>query len=134
MLKQNMSLLKNYRLALIIVGLLLVCGFALHSYVYQKEEPMSEKNISFKGNVDSFIKANVKENSVVVLKEARVTSVLELGVKLERDIIIQYTENESLNFKGTSVGNIIAIKGDYVGYDDLLEEYKLINCIILKDE
>jgi hypothetical protein len=129
-----MSLLKNYRLVLIIVCLLLVCGLALYSYVYQKEEPMSEQSISFEGDYASFIKANVKENSVVVLKEARVTSVLELGVKLERDIIIQYTENESLNFKGTSVGDIIAIKGDYVGYDDLLEEHKLINCIILKDE
>ena len=129
-----MSLLKNYRLALIIVGLLLVCGFALHSYVYQKEEPMSEKNISFKGNVDSFVKAKLNENSVVVLKEARVTSLLKLGVQLEKVVTIQYTENESLNFKGTSVGDIIAIKGDYVGYDDLLEEHKLINCIIIKDE
>jgi len=129
-----MSLLKNYRLALIIVCLLLVCGLALYSYVYQKEEPMSEKSISFEGNVADFIKADVKENSVVVLKKAIVTSVLELGVQLERVIIIQYTENESLNFKGISVGNIISIKGDYVGYDDLLEEYKLINCIILKDE
>ena len=134
MLKQNMSLLKNYRLALIIVGLLLVCGFALHSYVYQKEEPMSEKNISFKGNVDSFVKAKLNENSVVVLKEARVTSVLKLGVQLEKVVTIQYTENESLNFKGTSVGDIIVIKGAYAGYDHIYEEYKLINCIIIKDE
>ena len=102
-----MSLLKKYKLALIIVCLLLVGGFALTSYVYQNEEPMSEKSISFKALVASFIKANVKENSVVVLKEARVTSVLELGVQLERVIIIQYTENESLNFKGTSVGILL---------------------------
>jgi hypothetical protein len=128
-----MSLLKKYKLALIIVCLLLVGGFALTSYVYQNEEPMSEKSISFKGNVSGFIKASLNESSVVVLK-ARVTSVRLGGVQLERVVSIQYNENENLNFKNINVGDGIVIKGCYLGYDDLLEEYKLINCIILKDE
>jgi len=128
-----MSLLKKYKLALIIVCLLLVGGFALTSYVYQNEEPMSEKSISFKGNVSGFIKASLNERSVVVLK-AKVTSVRLGGVQLERVVSIQYNENENLNFENINVGDIIVIKGGYLGYDDLFEEYKLINCIILKDE
>lgn len=128
-----MSLLKKYKLALIIVCLLLLGGFALTSYVYQNEEPMSEKSISFKGNVSGFIKASLNERSVVVLK-ARVTSVRLGGVQLERVVSIQYNENENLNFENINVGDIIVIKGGYLGYDDLFEEYKLINCIILKDE
>ena len=128
-----MSLLKKYKLALIIVCLLLVGGFALTSYVYQNEEPMSEKSISFKGNISGFIKGSLNESSVVVLK-ARVTSVRLGGVQLERFVSIQYNENENLNFKNINVGDVIVIKGGYLGYDDLLEEYKLINCIILKDE
>ena len=128
-----MSLLKKYKLALIIVCLLLVGGFALTSYVYQNEEPMSEKSISFKGNVSGFIKASLNERSVVVLK-ARVTSVRLGGVQLERVVSIQYNENENLNFENINVGDIIVIKGGFLGYDDLFEEYKLINCIILKDE
>ena len=128
-----MSLLKKYKLALIIVCLLLVGGFALTSYVYQNEEPMSEKSISFKGNVSGFIKASLNERSVVVLK-ARVTSVRLGGVQLERVVSIQYNENENLNFENINIGDIIVIKGGYLGYDDLFEEYKLINCIILKDE
>lgn len=128
-----MSLLKKYKLALIIVCLLLVGGFALTSYVYQNEEPMSEKSISFNGNVSGFIKASLNERSVVVLK-ARVTSVRLGGVQLERVVSIQYNENENLNFENINVGDIIVIKGGYLGYDDLFEEYKLINCIILKDE
>ena len=128
-----MSLLKKYKLALIIVCLLLVGGFSLTSYVYQNEEPMSEKSISFKGNVSGFIKASLNERSVVVLK-AKVTSVRLGGVQLERVVSIQYNENENLNFKNINVGDIIVIKGGYLGYDDLFEEYKLINCIILKDE
>ena len=128
-----MSLLKKYKLALIIVCLLLVGGFALTSYVYQNEEPMSEKSISFKGNVSGFIKASLNESSVVVLK-ARVTSVRLGGVQLERVVSIQYNENENLNFENINVGDNIVIKGGYLGYDDLLEEYKLINCIILNDE
>ncbi len=128
-----MSLLKKYKLALIIVCLLLVGGFSLTSYIYQNEEPMSEKSISFNGNVSGFIKASLNERSVVVLK-ARVTSVRLGGVQLERVVSIQYNENENLNFKNINVGDIIVIKGGYLGYDDLFEEYKLINCIILKDE
>ena len=128
-----MSLLKKYKLALIIVCLLLVGGFALTSYVYQNEEPMSEKSISFKGNISGFIKASLNERSVVVLK-ARVTSVRLGGVQLERVVSIQYNENENLNFENINVGDNIVIKGGYLGYDDLFEEYKLINCIILKDE
>ena len=128
-----MSLLKKYKLAIITVCLLLVGGFALTSYVYQNEEPMSEKSISFKGNVSGFIKASLNERSVVVLK-ARVTSVRLGGVQLERVVSIQYNENENLNFENINVGDIIVIKGGYLGYDDLFEEYKLINCIILKDE
>ena len=128
-----MSLLKKYKLALITVCLLLVGGFALTSYVYQNEEPMSEKSISFKGNVSGFIKASLNERSVVVLK-ARVTSVRLGGVQLDRVVSIQYNENENLNFENINVGDIIVIKGGYLGYDDLFEEYKLINCIILKDE
>ena len=128
-----MSLLKKYKLALIIVCLLLVGGFVLTSYVYQNEEPMSEKSISFKGNISGFIKASLNESSVVVLK-ARVTSVRLGGVQLERVVSIQYNENENLNFKNINVGDVIVIKGGYLGYDDLLEEYKLINCIILNDE
>lgn len=128
-----MSLLKKYKLAIITICLLLVGGFALTSYVYQNEEPMSEKSISFKGNVSGFIKASLNERSVVVLK-ARVTSVRLGGVQLERVVSIQYNENENLNFENINVGDIIVIKGGYLGYDDLFEEYKLINCIILKDE
>ena len=69
----------------------------------------------------------------MVLK-ARVTSVRLGGVQLERVVSIQYNENENLNFNYLNVGDVIVIKGGYLGYDDLLEEYKLINCIILKDE
>ena len=128
-----MSLLKKYKLALIIVCLLLLGGFALTSYVYQNEEPMSEKSISYKGDVSGFIKASLNESSVVVLK-ARVTSVRVGGLQLDKIVSIQYNENENLNFKSLNVGDIIDVKGGYLGYDDLFEEYKLISCIILKDE
>ena len=105
-----MSLLKKYKLALIIVCLLLLGGFALTSYVYQNEEPMSEKSISYKGDVSGFIKASLNESSVVVLK-ARVTSVRVGGLQLDKIVSIQYNENENLNFKSVNVGDIIVVKG-----------------------
>ena len=43
-------------------------------------------------------------------------------------------ESESQSFRYVEKGDFVLLKGIYLGYDDLFEEYKLINCILLDDE
>ena len=128
-----MILLKNYKWTLLTIGFFLVSLLFLINFAYKKEVPVSEKVAVFSGEVSSFINANIVENSVVVLK-ASVTAVRVKELELESVISVQYLESESQSFSNIKKGDLVFLKGIYLGYDDLFEEYKLINCILLDDE
>ena len=128
-----MIFLKNYKHALLSLGVIMISSWLLISYAYKKEVPISEKKAIFSGTVSDFVKSKVIENSVVILKSS-VTAVKDEELELGGLISIQHHESESQNFSGISMGDLIVIKGVYLGYDDLFEEYKLISCILLNDE
>ena len=128
-----MIFLKNYKYALLLLGVLMISSWLVISYAYKKEVPVSEKVAEFSGEISEFINANVAENSVIVLK-ASVTALKGEELELGNTISVQYLESESESFGAVKKGDLILLKGVYLGYDDLFEEYKLINCILLDDE
>ena len=128
-----MILLKNYKRALLSLGILMISSWILINYAYKKEVPVSEKTAVFSGEISDFINANIVENSVIILK-ASVTSVRDKELELGSVISVQYLESENQSFRDVEKGDLILLKGIYLGYDNLFEEYKLINCILLDDE
>ena len=128
-----MILLKNYKRALLALGILMISSWVLINYVYKKEVPVSEKTAVFSGEISDFINANIVENSVIILK-ASVTAVRDKELELGSVISVQYLESENQSFRDVEKGDLVLLKGIYLGYDDLFEEYKLINCILLDDE
>ena len=128
-----MILLKNYKRALLSLGILMILSWVLINYAYKKEVPVSEKTAVFSGEISDFINANIVENSVIILK-ASVTAVRDKELELGSVISVQYLESENQSFRDVEKGDLILLKGIYLGYDDLFEEYKLINCILLDDE
>ena len=128
-----MILLKNYKSALLALGILMISSWVLINYAYKKEVPVSEKRAVFSGEISGFINANIAENSVIILK-ASVTAVRDKELELGSVIGVQYLESESQSFSTVKKGDLVLLKGIYLGYDDLFEEYKLINCILLDDE
>jgi hypothetical protein len=128
-----MILLKNYKRALLSLGILMISSWVLINYAYKKEVPVSEKTAVFSGEISDFINANIVENSVIILK-ASVTAVRDKELELGSVISVQYLESENQSFRDVEKGDLILLKGIYLGYDDLFEEYKLINCILLDDE
>ena len=128
-----MILLKNYKRALLALGILMISSWVLINYAYKKEVPVSEKTAVFYGELSDFINANIVENSVIILK-ASVTAVRDKELELGSVISVQYLESENQSFRDVEKGDLILLKGIYLGYDDLFEEYKLINCILLDDE
>ena len=128
-----MIFLKNYKRSLLALGTLMISLWFLINYAYKKEVPVSEKVAIFSGEISGFINANIVENSVVVLK-ASVTAVRNKELILGSVISVQYLESESQSFLDVEKGDLVLLKGIYLGYDDLFEEYKLINCILLDDE
>ena len=128
-----MILLKNYKRALLALGILMISSWVLINYAYKNEVPVSEKTAVFSGEISDFINSNIAENSVIILK-ASVTAVRGKELVLGSEISVQYLESESQSFRDVEKGDFVLLKGIYLGYDDLFEEYKLINCILLDDE
>ena len=128
-----MILLTNYKRALLALGILMISSWVLINYAYKNEVPVSEKKAVFSGEISDFINANIVENSVIILK-ASVTAVRDKELELGSVISVQYLESENQSFRDVEKGDLILLKGIYLGYDDLFEEYKLINCILLDDE
>ena len=128
-----MILLKNYKRALLALGILMISSWVLINYAYKNEVPVSEKTAVFSGEISDFINATIAENSVIILK-ASVTAVRDKELELGRVISAQYLESENQSFRDVEKDDLILLKGIYLGYDDLFEEYKLINCILLDDE
>ena len=128
-----MILLKNYKRALLALGILMISSWVLINYAYKKEVPVSEKTAVFSGEISDFINANIAENSVIILK-ASVTAVRDKELELGSVISVQYLESENQSFRDVEKDDLILLKGIYLGYDDLFEEYKLINCELLDDE
>lgn len=128
-----MILLKNYKRALLALGILMISSWVLINYAYKKEVPVSEKTAVFSGEISDFINANIVENSVIILK-ASVTAVRDKELELGSVISVQYLESENQSFLDVEKGDFILLKGIYLGYDNLFKEYKLINCILLDDE
>ncbi len=128
-----MILLKNYKRALLALGILMISSWVLINYAYKNEVPVSEKTAVFSGEISDFINANIVENSIIILK-ASVTAVRDKELELGSVISVQYLESENQSFRDVEKGDLILLKGIYLGYDDLFEEYKLINCILLDDE
>tara|TARA_B100001094_G_scaffold238247_1_gene233636 strand:- start:181 stop:567 length:387 start_codon:yes stop_codon:yes gene_type:complete len=128
-----MILLKNYKRALLALGILMISSWVLINYAYKKEVPVSEKTAVFYGEISDFINANIVENSVIILK-ASVTAVRDKELELGSVISVQYLASENQSFRDVEKGDLVLLKGIYLGYDDLFEEYKLINCILLDDE
>ena len=109
-----MILLKNYKRALLALGILMISSWVLINYVYKKEVPVSEKTAVFSGEISDFINANIVENSVIILK-ASVTAVRDKELELGSVISVQYLESENQSFRDVEKGDLVLLKGIYLG-------------------
>lgn len=128
-----MTLLKKYKVLLVASVVILGSVFIGIKFAYKSEVPMREKKVVFSGNISDFQAAKISENSIIILS-AYVTQLNKKEIMLGKNIIAQYLEVETNSFNKVSLGDKISIKGVYLGYDNLFEEYKLINCILVADE
>jgi uncharacterized protein YdeI (BOF family) len=117
-----------------IVLLLAVCcsGWITYAYLMKPPATIESKQVAFTGTVAAFstrVQKNANEwlNSVVVLKGV-VTSKDAHGITLNNQIYCQFRETQKI----VAAQQTLKIKGRFIGYDDLLNELKLDQCIIQK--
>ncbi len=121
---------KNKLLALLLIVALV--GYSAYKYAYKPHKTIEELSIEYTGNATELL-SKIKEdtniwNSKIVELSGKITSIDTDGITLNEQIYCQF--KEPLKTKHLKENQTIKIKGRVIGYDDLLDELKLEQCII----
>jgi len=119
----------------LLIGILILTlvGFSTYKYVYKPHKVIEELTTEFTGNSLVFI-TKVKEdfnlwNTKIVELEGEITFIGAKGITLNNQIYCQFKKMNQLSL--IKEKQTIKIKGRVIGYDDLLDELKLEQCIII---
>lgn len=129
-----MSFLKKSKWIVFLVVLSIIVAYVVYNYAYQPHQTTEELTADYTGNSNIFLNEVSKNTNAWLNKtvelSGKITSKDEKGITLSNSIYCQFREN--VNFKMLKVTQEITLKGQVIGYDDLLEELKLNQCIIQK--
>ena len=127
--------MKMKKKLLIVLIIVVIFGFSIYKYVYKDHRDVSSEEASFKITLAD-LKADFEKNDSVANTKYLDKAIAIYGevtsLDLETNEII-VDSNLSATIKGkvnVKKGNKVTVKGRFIGYDDLLEEYKMDNCVI----
>ena len=127
-----MSLLKKNKLILTFLFVLGMIGFAFYTLAMEPPTSIENRKVDFTGSADELllkITDHTEEwQDKIVIVTGEVTNIDDKGIMLSRKIYCQLKQVTDLQKINPS--NNISLKGRIIGYDDLLEELKLDQCII----
>lgn len=127
-----MSLSKrNKRLLLVLAGLIII-AFSGYWYAYRPHKTIESFEVSFDGKSNDLLPKiqendSIWQNKAVVLN-GMITSKDKKGIMLDGSIYCQFRDSTDLTDLQNNTS--ITLKGRIIGYDDLLEELKLDQCIL----
>lgn len=121
----------------IFVGLIIVAivgSFIGYKIAYKPHAQIEAQAAAFTGDADAFkndVVANQTKwlNGIVAIK-GTITDKDGKGIVLNETIYCQFKNPEQIGVLSNKAA--IKIKGRFIGYDDLLEEVKLDQCILMK--
>ena len=124
--------MKNNKIILSVLVILVFSAYGVYSYMYQKHPVIETQSAVFVGSGEQLMTQVEKgvdmwQNKVVEI-DGTITGVDPLGITLNSGIYCQLKNEEELLI----MGSVVTVKGRVIGYDDLLEELKLDQTIILK--
>jgi len=127
-----MSLLKKNKLILTFLFVLGMIGFAFYTLAMESPTSIENRKVDFTGSADELL-LKITEHTEewqdkIVVVSGEVSSSDDKGIMLSRKIYCQLKQVTDLQKINPS--NNISLKGRIIGYDDLLEELKLDQCII----
>lgn len=127
-----MSLSKKSKIFLVFLIVSILIGVVVFKYSMKPPEKIETKEVAFNGTSDTFL-SKIQENAViwqdkVIVLQGTITSKDEKGITLSNQIYCQFRED--IDFTSLKNNDAIKLKGRVMGYDDLLEELKLDQCII----
>ena len=116
---------------IVILAIFVVIGIGLYAYIYKAQRDISSESTAYSLRVkdlqrqfsEEAVKANKKYDDKTIEVSGKITSIdaashsVVIDDKLSavfKDSTLKFSANES-----------VKIKGRFVGYDDLLEEFKM---------
>lgn len=123
---------KNKKWLLPSITLLILGIFLAYSYVYKPHQNTEDLKVDFKGEASTIL-SSIKGDSTLWLNKVvelsgKVTSKDSKGITLNNSIYCQFREDTKTS--EINIDDTITIKGQIIGYDDLLDELKINQCII----
>jgi hypothetical protein len=121
----------------IILGVLLLAAFGTYNYLYKSHRDINKEAVSYSVSVEQVYSEFIKNDSLANLKYLDKT--IEIYGKItDVDLsnkIITVDEKLLASFNNTlksdlKIGQNVKIKGRLIGFDDLLEELKMDQCIL----
>ncbi len=121
---------KNKKLSFL--ALILIIAYFITTHIYKPHPEIENSKPHFKGNAVSFItkiQSNHSEwNNKIVELSGDIISLDSKGIMINENIYCQFKDTSDLvTLKNNQTINI---KGFVTGYDDLLNELKLNQCIL----
>lgn len=128
---------KNKILFLFVI--LIVSGFLVYNYIYKSHRDISSEEASFAITVETLAKdfktsetdANAKYLDKTISIKGTITEIDTSSNALVIDKILFATFQEKIP-SDIQKGAITSIKGRFIGYDELLEEYNIDQTTIIK--
>jgi hypothetical protein len=113
--------------------IILIIAFSTYKYIYKPHENIEDRKIDYKGTANNFLSKITDEEVTSWLNKTiqlngKITSLDSKGILFNNNIYCQFKESSEI--KLLQKDQDITIKGIVIGYDDLLEELKLNQCII----
>ena len=128
----NLSKKSNLLIALLFLGLL--AAFLIYEYAYQDHKTIEDQKIEFSGSADDFksmiAESNDEKQNVIVELSGKLTTLSSESAMMNNNIFCQFKDPAISS--GLKKGQNVSLKGRFIGYDELLEEIKLDQCIIIK--
>ena len=119
--------------------IVLVAAIALYRYTYQEHRDISSEKASYKVSIlelekefatnDSLALAKYQDQTIELMSKVTAVDIENKAIILDNKVFATF--NDSLP-KAIISGKKINIKGRFLGYDELLEEFKMDQCSIIR--
>jgi len=137
LLKTN-NIMKRNKWILILV-ILVLAGVFGYNYIYKSHRDISKEEASFSITVGTLMtefaadetKANEKYLDKTIAINGKVTSIDTESNLIVMDEVLSATLLEKTN-QEIEKGQTITIKGRFIGYDELLDEFKMDQASLIK--
>jgi hypothetical protein len=126
-----MNLLKKNKTVVILI-LLGIGLWSAYQYVFAAPLTTNEITAEFQGKAEDFkhlIQTDFTQwHNKIIQITGTITAIQEEGILLNQDIYCQF-DDKLIN---AAENEVITLKGRVIGFDELLEEIKLNQCIIIQ--